>query len=81
MKNSPDETITTSAVDPRSTMRNQLDNDMLLRGRRRQTIETTIEALQAELRMLNDADEVSLIAITMIEERMAGIQPKDPSKA
>lgn len=81
MKNSPDETITTSAVDPRSTMRNQLDNDMLLRGRRRVTIETTMESLRAELRMLDDADEVALAAMAALEARMAGLKPKDPSNA
>ena len=77
MKNSPDETITTSAVDHREALARELDAGILSRSRRRATIDATIEALQSELLALNDADEVAYASIKALEERRAGLRPKE----
>lgn len=76
MKNSPDDTATISAVDQRSAMREELDAGILTRGRRRVAVVATIEQFQKELQAIDDADEVAAAAMTMLEERMAGIRPK-----
>jgi len=77
MKNSSDESATISAVDHRSAMREELDAGILTRGRRRATVVASIERLQEELQAIDDADAVAAASMTMLEERMAGLRPKE----